>query len=168
MWLYLPGQRPPLLRSFSRLEEVQLRDLSSQIGSEWEKFATFLGLSAIEVYQIKLSHIDAQDRVFEVLIRWQRKMSRNTNMVRTLAKALEDSGRVDLKEKLLEEAGKFRFARYVAWISLLFVRIWILTMIVNCDNWNMSIMSMRQAWGRVWDSLVQGALISLCDTDSPQ
>ena len=90
------------------MEELQLRDLSSQIGSEWEKFATFLGLSAIEVYQIKLSQTESQDRVFEVLIKWQQRMSKNTNMVKTLAKALEDSGRVDLKEDLLEKAGKLK------------------------------------------------------------
>ncbi|XP_072022456.1 uncharacterized protein, partial [Amphiura filiformis] len=101
--------RPELSRSYSyinkTLEEEQLRDLSEKIGAEWEKVATFLGLSPMDVYKIKFSYIVAGDRVFEALVQWKRGMTKNTNMVKTLAKALEDSGRRDLAEEIREMGG---------------------------------------------------------------
>ncbi|XP_072047934.1 baculoviral IAP repeat-containing protein 1e-like isoform X2 [Amphiura filiformis] len=91
--------RPGLLRS-------EFHDLSVRIGSEWEKLATFLGLSPNMVNKIKLTNTVDEDCVFAVLVQWQQQMYKNTNIVKTLVKALENSGRKDLAAELQERAEK--------------------------------------------------------------
>ena len=98
--------RPKLLRSISKIDETEFLIIASKIGDEWQKFATFLGLKGNEIYRIKIDCQNEEDRVFNVMVKWQQKMARNTNMVKTLAKALEDSGRVDLKEEILDKYGR--------------------------------------------------------------
>ena len=81
--------------------------LSSKVGSEWETIATYLGFRRDEIDRMKQDHPKAEERNFDMLVRWRRKHFSNIPILRgQLVDAFEKSGRRDLADYLEKIHGK--------------------------------------------------------------
>ncbi|XP_072033712.1 uncharacterized protein [Amphiura filiformis] len=84
-----------------KVPEMGLRELSSKLGVEWEKLATFLGFSFVDIQRFKCNQPqNMENQIFLMLMTWRCWLS-NRATSHKLARALEKSGRTDLADEIL-------------------------------------------------------------------
>ncbi|XP_041484362.1 uncharacterized protein LOC121430980 [Lytechinus variegatus] len=77
------------------ITEVNLRDLSNKLGSEWRMVGTFLGFKNSEIEIILEQHPNIKECIFQMLLRW-RKVNGAEATKERLKKVLRRSEREDL------------------------------------------------------------------------
>ncbi|XP_063959293.1 uncharacterized protein LOC129253826 isoform X3 [Lytechinus pictus] len=77
------------------ITEVNLRDLSNKLGSEWRTVGTFLGFDNSEIQIILEQHTNIKECIFQMLLRWRKVKGAEATKER-LKKVLRRSGREDL------------------------------------------------------------------------
>ena len=83
------------------MSEQNLRDLAGLVGPDWEKLATFLGFTAIEISILKHDNpLQTEQQSFCMLVTWKQRQSSSVDQRGALGAALERIGRVDLYERL--------------------------------------------------------------------
>ena len=79
------------------ITEEFLRRLSSNLGTDWEKLATFLDISYATVGKLKRDHTGTEEQIFQMLLTFKKNSNKNQHgLVDQLETALSDIGRVDL------------------------------------------------------------------------
>ena len=94
--------------SFSGLDERTLRQVSRQIGRDWQALVINLGFSENEILDIlEVNPGDAHERSFKMLLHWrQRQPDNRWQQIKMLHEALEMIGRPDLLHIL--EGGRYK------------------------------------------------------------
>ncbi|XP_038062351.1 uncharacterized protein LOC119732820 [Patiria miniata] len=91
---------------FAGITEPVLRKISEKLGSEWQKLATHLGLSAAEIERIMMDDPgQTENQIFNMLVKWMRQQSTSTDQRDVLCTALMEIGRRDIVEDLIEITG---------------------------------------------------------------
>ncbi|XP_072049040.1 uncharacterized protein [Amphiura filiformis] len=91
------------------LSDIILRRISSNLGSEWEKLASFLGFNQAKVEQFMMETAvrGIENAMFDMLVAWREDQpTRTTNYRKELKTALEKCGRCDLVDIIQEESPK--------------------------------------------------------------
>ena len=87
------------------LSDIVLRRISSNVGSEWEKLACYLGFSQAKVEQfmdISMSR-GMENAIFSMLVEWRDEQPvASTNYRKELKIALDKCGRCDLADTIQE------------------------------------------------------------------
>ncbi|XP_033099244.1 p53-induced death domain-containing protein 1-like [Anneissia japonica] len=87
------------------LNEVVFRDLGEELGNDWRRLATFLGVPYVKQEKISAKHPgDMEEQTIAMLLEWKKATKRGDNRVDILSTALNKAGRIDLAE-LVEELG---------------------------------------------------------------
>ena len=77
------------------------REISSNIGKEWQEFARCLGTKEPDLYRFKYNNPhNFTDLISEILCEWFQKKTEDSNLVTELVEALEGVHRKDLAEKV--------------------------------------------------------------------
>ena len=77
--------------------EKFIRNISKNIGAEWEKLATFLDISHDTVAKLKRDHIGTEERIFQMLLVFKKRSREEPRgLPDQLENALRTIGRVDL------------------------------------------------------------------------
>ncbi len=87
------------------LSDIVLRNISSNLGSEWEKLASYLGFSQpkIEQFMMESTVRGIENAMFNMLVAWREKQPvQETNFRKELKSALEKCGRCDLADLVHE------------------------------------------------------------------
>ena len=110
LYMYLQVQR--VCFSLSQLEmaltEKNFRDLAHNLGQEWERLATELGMNSSEIFQIKQDYQGVANQIFQMLIAWQQKQGTQQGPARqSLLDALRTVQRNDLAETLGQMQGTY-------------------------------------------------------------
>ncbi|XP_071965079.1 uncharacterized protein [Antedon mediterranea] len=85
------------------LTEVVFRELADELGSDWRKLATFLGVPYSKQEKMSSKHQgDTEEQAVAMLLEWKKTTKRGDNRVNILHTALKKAGRIDLAE-LVEE-----------------------------------------------------------------
>ncbi|XP_072049041.1 uncharacterized protein [Amphiura filiformis] len=89
------------------LSDIVLRSVSSNLGSEWEKLASFLGFSQAKIEQFMMESTvrGIENAMFIMLVTWREKQPvGTTNYRKELKNALEKCGRCDLADIIHEDS----------------------------------------------------------------
>ncbi|XP_038062863.1 uncharacterized protein LOC119733351 isoform X2 [Patiria miniata] len=88
------------------ISDFDLRMISNELGSEWRKLATNLGLSTAEIEHIVMDDPGQTDKqIFIMLVKWKSRVSTSLDQREVLCKALMEIGRRDIAEYLLDIRG---------------------------------------------------------------
>ncbi|XP_038062670.1 uncharacterized protein LOC119733164 [Patiria miniata] len=99
-------QPPPQLQPGAGITDPVLRKISERLGSEWQKLATHLGLSAAEIDRIVMDDPgQTENQIFNMLVKWRCQQSTSADQRDVLCTALMEIGRRDIVENLLEITG---------------------------------------------------------------
>ncbi|XP_022100152.1 uncharacterized protein LOC110984345 [Acanthaster planci] len=89
--------------SSTGVSEEVLRKLASQLGPDWGKVASFLGLAWAEIRSIRSDNpLQTEEQAFQALIMWKHGQPRHADQIGTLCSALWQAGRIDLAERVQE------------------------------------------------------------------
>ena len=85
------------------LRDVELRRLSENLGSEWQKLATYLGFNRakIQQYEIESERRGMENSIFDMLVSWRERQPKGTNFRAAMKSLLVKCDRVDLAETIL-------------------------------------------------------------------
>ncbi|XP_038062334.1 uncharacterized protein LOC119732802 [Patiria miniata] len=79
------------------ISEPVLRKISERLGSEWQKLATHLGLSAAEIERMVMDDPgQTENQIFNMLVKWRRKQRE------VLCTALMEMGKMDIAEDMID------------------------------------------------------------------
>ncbi len=87
------------------LSDIVLRRLSSNLGSEWEKLASFLGFNKpkVEQFMMEATIRGVENAIFTMLVAWREDQPvQTTDYRKELKTALEKCGRCDLADLIHE------------------------------------------------------------------
>lgn len=86
----------------SVVTELQLSDISDDVGTCWRELGPKLSIAAAKIYNLDEEYSHNRDKAYALLIKWKEQMGSGA-LAGHLADALESIGRKSIAEKLLGE-----------------------------------------------------------------
>ena len=85
------------------MSERHLRAVAAELGPEWERLASDLGFTLSELYRLKQDGSTTENTIFSMLVVWSRREGGDlVSKVKTLGEALDECGRRDVVQTVLE------------------------------------------------------------------
>ena len=86
----------------SVVTEMQLSDISDDVGTCWRELGPKLSIAAAKIYNLDEEYSHNRDKAYALLIIWKMQVGSGA-LAGRLADALESIGRTSIAEKLLGE-----------------------------------------------------------------